>query len=425
VKRIVMFIMTAAALLSLVSCSDRPQAARSEKPRVTSPSVPESDQDALAEGNIEFALDLYQVLREEEGNLVYSPHSISVALAMVYAGARGDTEQQMAEVMHFDLPQEQLHPAFNWLDLELAQRGSGTADEEEASFRLHIANAIWGQQGYEFLPEFLDTLAENYGAGLQLLDFGNPERARITINNWVADQTEDRIQDLIPPGVIDSLTRLVLTNAIYFNAIWDEPFDPLATHPEAFYLLNGDEISVPMMRQTEDMGYTEGAGCQAVELMYEGREVSMVILLPEAGELEAFEDMLVSDRLDDIMLGGGRLPTREVALTMPKFEFESAMSLRDSLQALGLEYVFSGSADLSGMTGNRELLISSVVHKAFIAVDEEGTEAAAATAVGLAGSAAPEELPIQVIVDRPFLFLIRDIETDTILFIGRVLDPSK
>ena len=375
----------------------------------------------LVSGNSAFAFDLYQILGEEDGNLFYSPYSISMALAMTYAGASGETEQQMADTLHFVLPPDSLHPAFNSLDIELSQRGEGAEGKDGEGFRLNIVNAIWGQEDYQFLTTFLDLLAENYGAGLRLLDFVNtPEESRITINNWVSDQTEGRIEDLIPQGVIDALTRLVLTNAIYFNAAWQYPFDEDITEDGVFYLLDGGEVIVPMMSQTESFGYAEGDGYEAIELLYDGGELSMVILLPQAGHFEAFEGLLDAQQVDEII---GRLEPRQVALTMPKFEFESGFGLKETLAAMGMPVAFSADADFSGMTGNRDLFIADVIHKAFVSVDEAGTEAAAATAVVMALTAAPE-VPVEVTVDRPFIFLIRDIETDTILFVGRIAEPG-
>jgi len=393
---------------------------RSDKPRVAAPEVAAPDLAEQVGGNSAFAFDLYQALREKDGNLFYSPYSISLALAMTYAGARGETERQMADALHFVLPQERLHPAFNSLDQALASRGEGAQGKDEQGFRLNVVNAIWGQAGYEFLPAFLDLLAENYGAGLRVLDFASaPEKARGTINEWVSEQTEGRIKDLIPQGTLDALTRLVLTNAIYFNAAWANPFEEAATHDGPFHLLDGSEVSVPLMKQTEGFGYAEGEGYQAVELPYDGGELAMVILLPRAGEFERFESALDAGRVEQII---GSLAYRQVALTMPKFEFESEFGLRDTLAALGMAEAVSEQADFSGMTGQRDLFISEVVHKAFVSVDEKGTEAAAATAVIMKLTAAVEE-PVEVTMDRPFVFLIRDLETGAILFVGRVVEP--
>ncbi len=394
---------------------------KSDIERITSPDVNTSEQALLVEGNSAFAFELYQALREEEGNLFYSPHSISVALAMTYAGARNQTAEQMADTLQFLLEQERLHPAFNWLDAELAKRGEGAEGKDEEGFRLNIVNAIWGQKNYDFLSDFLDVLAENYGAGLRILDFINEtEASRLAINKWVSDQTEGRIEDLIPQGAIDALTRLVLTNAIYFNAAWEYPFDEDMTADGPFYLLDGGQVLVPMMRQTESFGYAEGAGYQAVELLYDGCELSMVILLPEAGNFQAFEEGLQSQQVDAII---SDLQTTEVALMMPKFEFDSEFSLKDTLAGMGMPIAFSSAADFSGMTGTLDLQITEVLHKAFVSVDEAGTEAAAATAVIVGETAIPGQ-PVEVTLDRSFIFLIRDIETGAILFVGRVMNPG-
>jgi serpin B len=271
------------------------------------------------------------------------------------------------------------------------------------------------------LVAFLDLLAANYGAGMRLVDFENaPEEARVAINDWVSEQTEGRIEELIPQGLIDRMTTLVLTNAVYFNAAWSQPFDPELTQDGAFYPLDGAKVTVPMMRQTASLPYAEGDGYQAVEMAYDGNELSMVILLPATDRFETFESSLDAARVEGILQGLGY---REVALTMPKFEFDAEFQLKEVLASMGMPVAFSGEADFSGMTGNRELFISEVVHKAFVAVDEAGTEAAAATAVIIAKSALPAE-PVEMTVDRPFLFFIRDLQTGTVLFVGRVMDPT-
>ena len=410
-------------LLPVMACDQQVagELLMSDKPRETSPDVSEGDLSMLIEGNSAFAFDLYRALKQEEGNLFYSPHSISVALAMTYAGARGDTAEQMAATLQFLLEQERLHPAFNWLDAELANRGEGAQGKDDEGFRLNIVNAIWGQKDYGFLSDFLDVLAQNYGAGLRILDFINEtEESRLAINDWVSDQTEGRIEDLIPQGAIDALTRLVLTNAIYFNAAWAYPFDGDITADGPFYLIDGGQVTVPMMKQTEAFGYTDGEGYQAIELLYDGDELSMVIMLPEDGQFEVFEEGLQADKVSDII---GGLELTEVALTMPQFEFDSEFSLKDTLAGMGMPVAFSGAADFSGMTGGRDLYISEVLHKAFVAVDEAGTEAAAATAVIMKETAMPGQ-PAEVTIDRPFIFLIRDIETGAVLFVGRVMDPG-
>jgi len=427
-KKIVVIVLALVLLVPVIASIQLTQPAaaevvQSDKERITSPNVTQSEQALLVEGNTAFAFKLYQALREESGNLFYSPYSISLALAMTYAGASGETTQQMADALQFMLDPARLHPAFNWLDAELASRGQGAQGKDGKGFRLNIANAIWGQKGYEFLPAFLDVLAENYGAGLRLLDFINEtEQSRVAINKWISDQTAGRITDLIPPGAINELTRLVLTNAIYFNAAWEYPFNDKVTTNGLFYLLDGGQVTVPMMKQTESFGYTAGGGYQAVELPYDGDELSMVILLPASGNFEAFEQGLQAQQVDDIIKA---LQNTRVSLTMPKFEFDSEFSLKDTLSEMGMPDAFSPeNADFSGMTGNHELFISDVIHKAFVAVDEAGTEAAAATAVIVGTTAVPTEPAVTVTIDHPFIFLIRDIQTGAILFVGRVLNPG-
>ncbi len=393
------------------------QSLKSDKPRITSPDVTPEEVQELVRGNTAFAFDLYQTLQKGSGgNLFFSPYSISIALAMTYAGARGETEQEMARALHFTLPQSRLHPAFNSLDLALR----GQAEQEEG-FRLHIANALWGQRGYKFLREFLDTLAQNYGAGLMLLDFaGDPEGARKTINDWISDQTEGRIKELIPKGMIDFLTRLVLTNAIYFKAAWAEPFAKELTSDGTFHLLDGTKVTVPMMHQVTDLGYAEGEGYQAVELPYKGEKMAMVIILP-SGDFEAFEENLSAELVQKILQEMTYIP---VDLTLPRFRVESDFRLAEALKAMGMPTAFvPDKADFSGMDGTHKLCISDVLHKAFVSVDEEGTEAAAATAV-LMKVTAIRITQAKVIVDRPFIFFIYDRQTGAILFLGRVLNPA-
>ncbi len=387
---------------------------QSNHSRVKAPEVASEDRAALSEGNGAFALDLYRQLQKTDGNLFYSPYSISAALAMTYAGAAGTTAEQMADTLHFTLPQEGLHPAFNWLEGELASRGKG----EDEAFRLHVANAVWGQKDYQFKTAFLDTLAENYGAGLRIVNFGDPEESRETINDWISEQTKERISDLIAPSDITTDTRLVLTNAVYFKAAWKYKFLESETTDQPFYLLDGGNVTVPMMQQTMLFGYAEGEGegYQAVELPYEGDELSMVVLLPEKGKFAAFENTLDYETVTSIL---DMLETRNTRLTMPKFGFTSDFNLKEMLSDLGMVAAFSSEdADFSGMTDIEELWLDDVVHKAFVSVDENGTEAAAAT-----GAIAVASMPGVVTIDRPFIFLIRDIETGTILFMGRVVNP--
>jgi serpin B len=396
--------------------------AKSEKQRITTPDATASELGELVAGNSAFAFEMYQAIRYRDENLIYSPFSMSLALAMTYAGARTETEQQMGDTMNYTLSQERLHPAFNALDLELISRGEGNEAKDEEGFRLNIANSIWGQTGYSFLEDFLDVLAENYGAGLRLLDFiSAPEESRVTINDWVSEQTEGKIEDLIPQGAICSDTRLVLTNAIYFNAAWEYPFKEELTDQGAFHLLDGGEVTVDMMHLTEMFKYAAGDGYQAVDLFYDGLELSMVILIPDEGRFEEFESALTYENVEAIL---AELSFENVDLSMPKFTFEFELNLNDALIGMGMSAAFDPMvADFSGMDGTRNLVITEILHKAFIGVDEAGTEAAAATAVIIGESSIPEG-PVDVTINRPFIFFIRDIETGSVLFVGRVLDPT-
>jgi serpin B len=393
----------------------------SDNPRDRSPVVAPEAASGLAAGNSAFAFDLYRRLTSEDGNLFFSPYSISTALAMTYAGAAGETADQMARTLHFDLPGEALHAAFNAYALDLEARAK--ADVDGTPFELSIANSLWGQDGFAFQPEFLDLLAENYAAGMRLVDFvADPEASRQVINRWVSDETRKRIEDLIPEGAIDSMTRLVLANAIYFKASWMSAFDPDATVSEAFHRLSGDTVDVPMMHADESYAYVVGDGYQAIDLPYQSGEMSMFILLPDEGRFEAFQDALGPNQLEQAL---GQMTYGQVRLGLPRFTYESAFSLKDALEGLGMTDAFDPDrADFSGMDGNRDLYISSVQHKAFVAVDEKGTEAAAATAVIMGVTSAPAGEPITLTIDRPFIYLIRDGQTGSILFLGRVVDPS-
>jgi serpin B len=393
---------------------------KGDAPRITTPDISDSQLSSLVSGNSSFAFALYkQLTKTSSGNMFYSPYSISTALAMTYAGANGDTEKQMSKALQFTLPQAQLHPAFNDLALALASRGQNAKGTNGKSFSLNIANALWCQKDYTLLPAFLNILAQNYGAGVNLMDFiKSPEDSRMTINNWVSDQTNSRINDLLPQGSIDSSTRFVLTNAIYFDAAWQYPFAKESTYNGTFNLLNNSTVTVPMMSHEASYNYVKANGYQAVELPYSGNEIAMDIIMPDAGKFTSFESAMTADKVNGII---GSLNNSFMVLTMPKFSFDSSFSLNSALSALGMPVAFTDKADFSGITGNTDLHISDVVHKAFVAVDEEGTEAAAATGVVMGLAAMPAN---SMTVNQPFIFLIRDIQTGAILFVGRVLNPA-
>jgi len=412
--------------LSITGCAPESAGAEvvtSDLERDTAPGVAPDEILALSSDNTDFAVRLYQELREEEGNLFFSPYSISAALAMTYAGARGSTEREMAQTLAFTLPPDRLHAAFNALDLELAERSEPVdiAGTEVEGAQLDIANSLWGQAGHSFRPEFLDLLALNYGAEMYLLDFVNgADTARRAINRWVEDATEGNIQDIVPGGALTAQTRLVLVNAIYFNAKWEDPFSKFATEKGEFYLLDGGTVRVPMMSQDEPFPYLRGRGFQVFELPYVGRELAMGILMPDTGKFRDVESALDGGQLNAIVRN---LETRYLDLKIPRFDFESEFAMRDTLSEMGMHRAFGG-ADFSGMDGGQDLQLSEVLHKAFVKVDERGTEAGAATSV-FADIISNLMYPLEVTVDRPFIFWIRDIPTGTLLFLGRVLNPAE
>lgn len=371
---------------------------------------------AVVEGNTAFALDLYQQLRQAEGNLFFSPYSISTALAMTYAGARGVTEAQMADALHFSLPQEALHPAFARLEAQL--RGI----QASGDVQLSVANALWPHVDYPFLDSFLDLVRVNYGVSLAAIDYRDPEAARQQINAWVEEKTNGKIQDLIPPRIIDTLTRLVLTNAIFFKGNWASQFDKASTGDADFALLSGKRVAVPMMAQKLECGYGEADDVQILELPYVGNALSMIVLLPRAIDgLAALEAQLTPDALERWTK---RLGEIKVEVFLPRFKLSAAFRLDEALKAMGMTDAFDERrANFAGLDGVAWLYITAVLHKAFVDVNEEGTEAAAATAVVMGLKSLPPPSPI-FRADHPFLFLIRDHATGSILFLGRVTDPT-
>jgi len=374
---------------------------------------------ALVKGNTAFALGIYDRLRAEEGNLFFSPLSISTALAMTYAGARGATAAEMAQALHFDLPPDQLHTAFAAILNEL-NPPQGAA--EPRPYKLHIANALWAAQGHKFLPAFLKTAEQSYQAGLAELDFSQAaEQARQTINDWVAEHTAGKIKDLIPPGVLDATTKLILTNAIYFKGNWAAQFDPKSTKEEPFTRADGSQVNAPLMHQTGEFGYLAQPDFQALDLPYAGNRLRMTILLPRKYDgLPELEKKLTPEALAGWL---GQLSEQKVQVALPKFKLTSEFRLDDALRELGMRLAFRvGAADFSGMDGTQELYIGAVLHKAYVDVNEEGTEAAGATGVVMKMRATPGPPPV-FRADHPFLFLIRDVQSGSILFLGRLANP--
>ncbi len=378
------------------------------------------DLSALVAGGNRFAADLYRRLCHEDGNLFFAPASISTALAMTFAGAAGQTAAEMAQTLHFHAEDDQLH-----LRMQALQQLLNSTDDTQG-VRLSIANRLWGQQSYDFLTPFLDVTREQYAAELARLDFQQTEAARQTINAWVEQQTQGKITDLLPPGVLSAATKLVLTNAVYFHGSWASPFDPDQTRDEEFHLTQAESVTVPTMFRTGMYQYSEPEGLQLLDLPYGDGSLSMIVLLPREREgLADLEARLTDDNLQQWIAGLRRRPVVEVHL--PRFQSTSQFELSDTLQTLGLKSAFNaGSADFSGMTGERDLFLAAVIHKAFVDVNEEGTEAAAATGAVMAPTSAiggtPPPPPV-FRADHPFVFLIRDNRTGALLFMGRTIDP--
>jgi serpin B len=374
--------------------------------------------DAVVAGDNQFAVDIYRQLdRQQPGkNLFCSPTSISLALAMAAAGARGPTQTEMAEVLHLggDLPQS--HEHFHKL---LQQWNSADA---KRPYQLRVANRLWGQQGFAIQPEFLELTRRTYDAEMSQLDFANAAAASRTINAWVERQTADKIRQLISPSLLDRDTRLVLTNAVYFKGQWLKPFDKRATQEQDFSLSAEQKVRVPLMHQKAALGYREDAALAVLELPYAGGDLSMAVLLPKTVDgLAEMEKSLSLAQLRSLLAG---LAAQDVQVWLPRFKMEISFELKATLEALGMKHAFTADADFSGISAAEKLAISAVVHKAYVDVNEEGTEAAAATGVIMNRMAVMRPRPIPVFrADHPFLFVIRDMRSGSILFMGRVLDP--
>ena len=377
----------------------------------------EFSMDRVVEGNNRFALQLYQELSPPDGNLFFSPYSISSALAMTYAGARGNTADQMAKTLYFPEAQEALHPAFANLDTHFQDiQASGNV-------AFNIANALWIQQDFDVLESFLTIVKEYYQAGVFQVDFQTAyEEVRARINAWVEKQTNQKIKDLLAPGTLSALTRLVLTNAIYFKGNWATQFDKEQTQEEPFWPNPEKKVMVPMMHRKGMAQYTEDDAMQILQLPYTGEDLSMVVFLPKAKDgLVSMEPQL---SLEDMTRWIELCAVREVEIFFPKFTLTSQFSLSDRLKTMGMIEAFSENADFSGIEAGKSLNISDVIHKAFVEVNEEGTEAAAATAVIIGVTSVSEPQPIPVFnANHPFLFLIRDKQTGSILFMGKIMNP--
>jgi len=414
ITRMTVVLLVMLAVFSAASAQDQPPPAGKD------PAQPKADVSAVAQANNVFGCELYAKLKAQAGNLFFSPASIHSALGMTYAGAAGRTADQMAGTLHFELPADRLHKAFGLLTGELNNPPKQGTDP---AYQLVVSNALWLQKGYPFRDSFTKLVKDNYGAGLNEVDYAAAEPARKTINDWVEKATRDKIKDLIPPGVLDALTRLVLTNAVYFKSDWADTFPEHATKAGPFRLGEGKTASAPLMTQWIHVGYMETEDFQLADLPYKANVLSMTVLLPrKADGLKALEERLSAKALAEWL---GKAAVTHVDLTLPRFKFTSQFGLKGPLSQLGMVEAFDpGKADFSGMTTSEKLFISAVLHKAFVAVDEKGTEAAAATAVAISATAMPMEPKIIFRADRPFLFLIRHRPTGAVLFLGRVANPG-
>lgn len=397
------------------------QIVKSELPRDRAPNVTPVELDAFSSDQAAAAIDLYQAARVgRAANIFLSPQSLSTALAMTYAGARGATKNEMKKALHFNLDDDRLHKAFDFVDLALAGR-TKTTRPEDAPPRLEVANAVWGQRGLAFSPAYLDTLAQSYGAGLHSVDFKTQtEPSRAPINAWVEEKTEQRIRDLLPAQSLNADTRLVLVNAVYFKAKWEHLFEARPS-PVDFTKLDGSKVPATMIADHTDRAYSETDEYEALEIAYTGRETSMLVIAPKVGQFDSFEASLTGGKVLDILDG---LKPRDVIISMPKLKLEMSIDLRQPLERMGMVSAFD-RADFTGITTAEPLKIEKVLQKTFLAVDENGTEAAAATAVvGSGGSAGEAPKPVRMIVDRPYMLAIVDKATKSILFFGRILEPK-
>ncbi|MCK4719137.1 serpin family protein [bacterium] len=396
----------------------------SELDRDSSPDASASEIAELVAGNTAFALDLYQWLIQDNDNLVFSPYSISMALTMAYAGACDFTASEMEGVLHYTLDEDTLHEAFNSLDLSLMSLGHDIG-ESDGRFELNIANAMWVNEKVTTKQDFLDILMTNYGLGVGTMDVSNPQECADKVNGWIMEMTEDLIEDVVDPGDIDGYTLAFLVNAIYFFSNWDVKFDEADTQDEPFQLLDGTSVTVPLMHKTDDLYYSQGDGWQACGIPYIVDSVKMIILLPDTENFEEFEESLDIAKLTEIIDSMHQI---ELNLALPRFELRTNVQLGRTLSEMGMPSAFSVGFDAFpdifepfeiGMGNTR---IKKVIHDAFISVDESGTEAAAATVIQFTTDSAP--MMVYFRADHPFIYLIHDESTNTILFMGRVLDPE-
>ncbi|NUP05906.1 MAG: serpin family protein [Polyangiaceae bacterium] len=413
-----------AAPVATGSASSDAPAMATETP-VSKPAAPTANETArVAAASNAFGTDLYAKLRDKKGNLAFSPASITTALAMTWGGAKGETAEQMKKVLHFDASASEIAP--------IAGKLATALQDPSRAVKLRIANRLFGEKTYSFEAPFLSMTKTSFGAPLEPTDFkGDPSGARKLINGWVEEQTEKRIKDLVPPTGINKETRLTLVNAIFFLGDWSEPFTKTATTDQDFTVAKATKKKVPTMRRMGRYQHAEVGGVQALELDYKGGATSMLVLLPkDEPSMAAFEKSLTASKIDELVKA---LEGKKVDVSLPKFEIDPAESvaLADMLKTLGMPTAFDPEkADFTGIANPKNpadrLYVGNVFHKAFVKVDEKGTEAAAGTAVVMprAGSAPSPDKPVVFNADHPFVFVLRDRESGLILFMGRVSDPT-
>lgn len=434
-SNLALLLATTLATTSLAACSSSPsddrahvEVVRSSLARDTTPVLAPGDLETLAADQADFAIDFYHALRQSPGfegkDVFVSPHSVSTALAMTYAGAQDQTKAEMKKALHFNLADDRLHRGFDYLDLAFASRGKGATGKDGKPFRLEVANAVWGQKGMPIEAPFLDTLAVSYGAGLNVVDFEREaEQSRLTINGWAEAKTEDRIKELLPDGSLTTDTRMVLVNAVYFNASWSTKFTAEATSPAPFTKLDGSVTQVATMHASITARHTKSAAFEAIELPYEGGETSMLVIAPTKGSFAEYESSLTGGKVLDVLAG---LESKAVQLSFPKTKIGGAsFDLKAAFETLGMKAAFTpGVANFNGITRTGGLYVDAIFHQTFLDIDEAGTEAAAATAVVVNLESAAQPDLVNMNVDRPYILAIVDRPTRTLIFVGRIVEPK-
>jgi len=412
--------------------TDTPQEVKLSAKLLVSPfsrqSIDQLSDDLVSEfvqGRNSFGLTMFQHLRKVDSkqNIVFSPYSIGLALAMTYGGASGTTAEEMRQVLKIDTKDQDFHESWNYLEQRLNAR-TNEIQSGSPDYAVRLTNAVWTQQNYPILESYLNLISSQYGSGIHSIDFsGFPEPSRLEINEWVKNETNQRIDSLIPDGAIKPLTRMVLINAIYLNAAWKHPFSVDLTMGEPFYLPDQNIVEVDMMSQTLNTSFLKNEKISLVEIPYIGEDLSMLIIMPSEQSFELLFSQLDARSLSAFI---NQEMSGKVELKLPRFSTTSNFELRDVLKAMGMPLAFdSNLADFSAMTPENDLYLDQVIHQAVIEVDESGTEAAAATASLMMGKGFDPSEPVKITLNRPFIFMIRDTISGSILFLGQIINPTK